>query len=52
MLPDTFMDTGELAGFLAGSLGTALAYPSVGIEHVLLRSPSPARGRKDFHGPR
>jgi NAD(P)-dependent dehydrogenase (short-subunit alcohol dehydrogenase family) len=52
MLPDTFMDTDELAGFLAGTLGTALAYPTVGIEHVLLRSPAPAMGRKDLRGPR
>jgi NAD(P)-dependent dehydrogenase (short-subunit alcohol dehydrogenase family) len=51
MLPETFMDTDELAGFLAGTLGAALARPSVGIEHVLLRSPSPAMGRKPLDGP-
>jgi len=52
MLPDTFMDTDELAGFLAGTLGAALAHPGIGVEHLLLRSPSPALGRKDLHGPR
>lgn len=52
MLQEAFMDTGELAGFLAGTLAAALAHPSVGIEHVLLRSPSPVLGRKPIHGPR
>ena len=52
MLPETFMDTDELAGFLVGTLAAALAHPGVGIEHVMLRSPSPAMGRKDIHGPR
>jgi NAD(P)-dependent dehydrogenase (short-subunit alcohol dehydrogenase family) len=52
MLPETFMDTDEMAGFLAGTLGAALAHPGIGIEHMLLRSPSPAMGRKPIHGPR
>jgi NAD(P)-dependent dehydrogenase (short-subunit alcohol dehydrogenase family) len=50
MLPETFMDTGELAGFLVGTLAAALAHPGVGLEHVVLRSPSPVLGRKDIHG--
>jgi NAD(P)-dependent dehydrogenase (short-subunit alcohol dehydrogenase family) len=50
MLQEAFMDTDELAGFLAGTLATALAHPGVGIEHMVLRSPSPVLGRKDIHG--
>lgn len=50
MLPETFMDTDDLAGFLVGTLASALAHPGVGIEHIVLRSPSPAMGRKDLHG--
>jgi NAD(P)-dependent dehydrogenase (short-subunit alcohol dehydrogenase family) len=49
MLPETFMDTDELAGFLAGTLGAALAHPGIGVEHVVLRSPSPVLGRKPIH---
>ena len=52
MLPETFMDTDDLAGVLIGTLGAALAHPGIGIEHLVLRSPSPAMGRKDLHGPR
>jgi NAD(P)-dependent dehydrogenase (short-subunit alcohol dehydrogenase family) len=52
MLPETYMDPGELAGVLAGTLAAALAHPGIGIEHLVLRSPSPAMGRKDIHGPR
>ena len=51
MLPETFMDTDDLAGFLVGTLASALAHPGIGIEHVVLRSPSPAMGRKPLHGP-
>jgi NAD(P)-dependent dehydrogenase (short-subunit alcohol dehydrogenase family) len=52
MLPETFMDTDDLAGVLIGTLAAALAHPGIGIEHLVLRSPSPAMGRKDIHGPR
>lgn len=40
-LPSTFMATDEVAGVLAEVLGSLLAAPSVAIEHLLLRSPTP-----------
>lgn len=36
-----YMDTSEVAQVLVGLYGVALANPSVGVEHVVLRSPSP-----------
>jgi NAD(P)-dependent dehydrogenase (short-subunit alcohol dehydrogenase family) len=40
-LPGTFMDTDELARLLGELAGTLLAFPGIGIEHVLVRSPAP-----------
>jgi NAD(P)-dependent dehydrogenase (short-subunit alcohol dehydrogenase family) len=46
LLQEAFMDTDDLAGFLVGTLGTALDHPTVGVEHIVLRSPSPVMGRQ------
>lgn len=40
LMQAAFMDTDEVASVLAGLYGVALANPSVGVEHVVLRSPS------------
>jgi NAD(P)-dependent dehydrogenase (short-subunit alcohol dehydrogenase family) len=40
-LPSTFMNTDELARLLVDVLGSMFAAPSVAIEHLLLRSPTP-----------
>jgi len=36
------MDTTEMGGFLAGVFGAALAHPTIGVEHLVLRPPLPA----------
>ncbi len=41
LVPQQFMDTDELAGFLAAMLGAALAHPGIGVEQLTLRPPSP-----------
>jgi NAD(P)-dependent dehydrogenase (short-subunit alcohol dehydrogenase family) len=46
MIQEAFMDTADLAGFLVGTLGSALDHPTICIEHVVLRSPSAVMGRK------
>jgi len=40
-LPSTFMETDDLAGLLADLFTTMLAHPGIGIEHLLVRSPTP-----------
>ena len=37
---EEFMDTDEVAAVLVGFFGLALAFPGVGMEHLVLRSPS------------
>ena len=39
-LPSTFMDTDDLAALLAEVLTSMLAHPGIGIEHLLVRSPT------------
>jgi len=39
-----FMETTDVAALLAGVLATALQFPGVGIEDLVLRSPSPVAG--------
>jgi NAD(P)-dependent dehydrogenase (short-subunit alcohol dehydrogenase family) len=39
-----FMETSDVAALLAGVLGAALTFPGVGIEDLVLRSPSPVVG--------
>jgi NAD(P)-dependent dehydrogenase (short-subunit alcohol dehydrogenase family) len=51
LLQEAFMDTDDLAGFLVGTLGSALDHPTVGVEHIVLRSPSPVMGRQPLHRP-
>ncbi|HEX7094277.1 MAG TPA: SDR family oxidoreductase [Acidimicrobiales bacterium] len=36
-----FMQTDEVAEFLAGMYAAALRFPGIGVEHIVLRSPSP-----------
>ena len=36
-----YMDTGDVAAVLAATLGSALAFPGVSLEDLVLRSPSP-----------
>ena len=40
-LPSTFMDTDELAGLLGDLFATLSAHRGIGIEHLLVRSPTP-----------
>lgn len=42
LLPETFMETDDLAQFLVDTFAAALAVPGVGVEQLTLRSPSPA----------
>jgi NAD(P)-dependent dehydrogenase (short-subunit alcohol dehydrogenase family) len=35
------MDTSEMGGFLASVFGAALAHPTIGVEHLVLRPPRP-----------
>ena len=44
LMQEEYMDTDDVASVLLGILGTALAYPAVGLEHLSLRSPSPVVG--------
>ncbi len=41
---EEFMAPDEVAGVLAGVLGTAAAFPAVGLDHLTVRSPSPVAG--------
>ena len=41
---ERYMDAAELADVVVSLLGAALANPGVGVEHVVLRSPSPVTG--------
>jgi NAD(P)-dependent dehydrogenase (short-subunit alcohol dehydrogenase family) len=43
-MQERFMDTDDVAEFLVDSLATALRFPGVNVEHLLLRSPSPVLG--------
>ena len=45
-LREAFMDTGDLAGALLGALAAVLAVPGVGLEEIVLRSPSPVAGER------
>ena len=38
------MPTDDLAGVLLGTLAAALEWPSIGVEHISLRSASPVVG--------
>ena len=40
-LPSTFMDTDDLAAAAGRLFASMLAYPGIGIEHLLVRSPAP-----------
>jgi len=44
LLQEEFMQTGDVADVLLDVLGTALAHPGVGVETLVLRSPSPVIG--------
>jgi NADP-dependent 3-hydroxy acid dehydrogenase YdfG len=44
VIQDRFMDRDDVAGYLVTVLGGALAVPGVGVEHLVLRSPSPVMG--------
>ncbi len=39
-----FMETTDVAALLGGVLASALQFPGVGIEDLVLRSPSPVAG--------
>jgi NADP-dependent 3-hydroxy acid dehydrogenase YdfG len=43
-LREAFMDTGDLAAAVLGALAAVLAVPGVGLEEIILRSPSPIAG--------
>lgn len=44
LLQDQFMHTDDVAAVLVDSMATALAFPGVGVEQMVLRSPSPVAG--------
>jgi NAD(P)-dependent dehydrogenase (short-subunit alcohol dehydrogenase family) len=44
LMQEQIMDTGDVAAVLVDTLGTLLAHPGVGIEQLVLRSPSPVLG--------
>ncbi len=41
LMTEELLDPDDVAGALLGVLGTALARPGVGVEHLVLRAPSP-----------
>jgi NAD(P)-dependent dehydrogenase (short-subunit alcohol dehydrogenase family) len=44
LMTERMLDPEDVAGTLAGILGTALDYPDVGLEHMVLRANSPVLG--------
>jgi NAD(P)-dependent dehydrogenase (short-subunit alcohol dehydrogenase family) len=48
LMTERMLDPEDVAGTLAGILGTALAYPHVGLEHLVLRPNSPVTGTSPF----
>jgi NAD(P)-dependent dehydrogenase (short-subunit alcohol dehydrogenase family) len=44
VIQDRFMDRDDVGGYLVTLLGDALRFPGIGLEHVVLRSPSPVMG--------
>jgi NAD(P)-dependent dehydrogenase (short-subunit alcohol dehydrogenase family) len=44
LMQEQYMDTDEVASFLAAMLGAALANRSINVEQVLVRSPTPVVG--------
>lgn len=44
VLQEQFMHTDDVAAVLVATMATALAFPGVGLEHVVLRSPSAVAG--------
>jgi NAD(P)-dependent dehydrogenase (short-subunit alcohol dehydrogenase family) len=44
LMTEEMMDPDEVAGVLAGVFAAALANPSVGVEHLVVRPPSPVLG--------
>jgi NAD(P)-dependent dehydrogenase (short-subunit alcohol dehydrogenase family) len=44
LMTEQMMDPDEVAGVLAGVFAAALANPSVGVEHLVVRPPSPVLG--------
>jgi NADP-dependent 3-hydroxy acid dehydrogenase YdfG len=36
-----YMETDDVAGFLVATLGAALRFPGIGLDHLVVRSPSP-----------
>jgi NAD(P)-dependent dehydrogenase (short-subunit alcohol dehydrogenase family) len=50
VLQEEFMHTDDVAAVLVDTLATALAAPGVGVETLVLRSPSPVAGAAWTHG--
>lgn len=44
LMQEAYMDTAEVAMFMVSMLGSALGHPTISIEHLTLRSPSPVVG--------
>ena len=44
LMQQEYMETGDVASILADLFGSALTHPSVGIDEIVLRSPSPVLG--------
>jgi NAD(P)-dependent dehydrogenase (short-subunit alcohol dehydrogenase family) len=44
LMTEEMMDPDEVAAVLAGVFGAALGNPTVGVEHLVLRPPSPVLG--------
>lgn len=45
LMTEEFLDPDDVAGALVGILGTALEFPAVGLEHLVVRPPSPVVDR-------
>jgi hypothetical protein len=43
-MTEQMLDPDDVAGTLVGILGTALDYPDVGLEHMVIRANSPVLG--------
>jgi NAD(P)-dependent dehydrogenase (short-subunit alcohol dehydrogenase family) len=48
LMTERMLDPADVAGMLAGIFGTALDYPEVGLEHMMLRPNSPVIGSSPF----
>jgi hypothetical protein len=46
-MQEAYMDTADVAAFMVSMLGAALVRPTISVEQLTLRSPSPVVGPPD-----